>query len=183
MALSKAQMRAWLAKAELYSEHNDLAQKIAAEEGCSNSQAYERAFNKIRDLYPEIGEDGPEDKERGTSDEPIANDGMVSKFVFEGKSCSITEAVEWVAKNMRIADVSADEAPDPEAWNMLVWCRMAPANQTSFWTQLRSKFIPTKSEQEHLKRVNDRGAPVLALIDRIQKARDAAVRKHGDGDD
>lgn len=181
--MNKAAMREWLGRANLWHEHAEITQRIVAERGLKPSEAYAAAFDEIRRRHPEVTDDAtvePELDDRvrkavhNEAPPPVPDEKkLVPGNVFIGKSANLTVIVEWVAKHLCIVDVCAEDAPDPEAWAMLVMARESNPNQLKFW-DIRSKMLPTKAEMDHTKRVNDRGEPVLKLIAEVEAARDRA---------
>ena len=180
--MNKARMREWLGRANLWHEHAEIAQRIIRQSGVRPNEAYEQAFLEIRAAHPEIADDEGEQDEgqrapvHSEAPPPIPKDRQaVPGNVFVGKSASLTVIVEWVAKNLCIVDVCPEDAPDPEAWAMLVSARESNANQLKFW-DIRAKMLPTKAEMDHAKRKADRGEPVLKLIAAVQAASEEARR-------
>jgi len=95
--------------------------------------------------------------------------GRVSADVFQGRTCSITKTVEWVAKQMMVDSPKADDAPSMEAWSMLCWARRSNQNEAQFWGQIWSKMMPSKQQLEAAERISDDGSAVLELIDRVRR--------------
>lgn len=95
--------------------------------------------------------------------------GRVSADVFQGRTCSITKTVEWVAKQMMVDSPRADDAPSMEAWSMLCWARRSNQNEAQFWGQIWSKMMPSKQQLEAAERISDDGSAVLELIDRVRR--------------
>ena len=106
----------------------------------------------------------------GTVDQSGAPDsvGRVAAEVFEGRTCSITKTVEWVAKQMMVADPRAEDAPSMEAWSMLSWARRSNQNEAQFWGQIWAKMMPSKQQLEAAERLSDDGSSVLELIERVR---------------
>ena len=94
--------------------------------------------------------------------------GRVAAEVFEGRTCSITKTVEWVAKQMMVADPRAEDAPSMEAWSMLSWARRSNQNEAQFWGQIWAKMMPSKQQLEAAERLSDDGSSVLELIERVR---------------
>lgn len=95
--------------------------------------------------------------------------GRVKAEVFDGRTCSITKTVEWVAKQMMVEDPKAEDAPSMEAWSMLCWARRSNQNEAQFWGQIWAKMMPSKQQLEAAERLSDDGSAVLELIDRVRK--------------
>lgn len=95
--------------------------------------------------------------------------GRVSAEVFEGRTCSITRTVEWVAKHMMVDEPRAEDAPSMEAWSMLCWARRSNQNEAQFWGQIWAKMMPSKQQLEAAERLSDDGSAVLELIERVRK--------------
>ena len=100
--------------------------------------------------------------------------GRVKAEVFEGKSCSITRTVEWVAKMLMVEDPAAGEAPSMESWSMLCWARRSNANEAQFWGQIWSKMMPSKQQLEAAERLSDDGSQVFAVIERVRIASESS---------
>ena len=100
--------------------------------------------------------------------------GRVKAEVFEGKACSITRTVEWVAKMLMVEDPEAGEAPSMEAWSMLCWARRSNANEAQFWGQIWSKMMPSKQQLEAAERLSDDGSQVFAVIERVRIASESS---------
>jgi hypothetical protein len=115
------------------------------------------------ELVVEKVEDGPAEKS-GAPDSV----GRVKAEVFEGRTCTITKTVEWVAKQMMVDDPRAEDAPSMEAWSMLCWARRSNQNEAQFWGQIWSKMMPSKQQLEAAERISDDGSAVLELIDRVR---------------
>lgn len=105
----------------------------------------------------------------GKSGAPDSDPGRVKAEVFEGRTCSITKTVEWVARQMMVEDPRAEDAPSMEAWSMLCWARRSNQNEAQFWGQIWAKMMPSKQQLEAAERLSDDGSAVLELIDRVRK--------------
>lgn len=70
---------------------------------------------------------------------PAADDGqgddLVDAHVFAGKSAPKPAVIGWVADNIG-NDVTASDAPSPDAWHLLTWARKAQSNEHTFWRTL-----------------------------------------------
>ena len=69
------------------------------------------------------------------SDDAAPDDALVDTQVFGGKSSPKPEVIGWVADNIG-NDVSASDAPSPDAWHLLTWVRKAQSNEHTFWRVL-----------------------------------------------
>jgi len=101
--------------------------------------------------------------------------GRVAAEVFGERSCSITKTVEWVAKQMMVADPKAEDAPSMEAWSMLSWARRSNQNEAQFWGQIWAKMMPSKQQLEAAERLSDDGSAVLELIERVRLISEGAM--------
>jgi hypothetical protein len=101
--------------------------------------------------------------------------GRVAAEVFGERSCSITKTVEWVAKQMMVADPRAEDAPSMEAWSMLSWARRSNQNEAQFWGQIWAKMMPSKQQLEAAERLSDDGSSVLELIERVRMISEGAM--------
>ena len=68
---------------------------------------------------PDLGEEMRWQK-HGVNKEPPAVRTLVSKSVFDGKSCNISTAFMWAYSSLCIKDVSPEDAPSAVAWQMYV---------------------------------------------------------------
>ena len=101
--------------------------------------------------------------------------GRVSADVFQGRTCSITKTVEWVAKQMMVEEPRAEDAPSMEAWSMLCWARRSNQNEAQFWGQIWAKMMPSKQQLEAAERLSDDGSLVVELIDRVRLISEGVV--------
>tara|TARA_R110002020_G_scaffold60572_1_gene163953 strand:+ start:432 stop:1301 length:870 start_codon:yes stop_codon:yes gene_type:complete len=93
----------------------------------------------------------------------------VGKEIFSAKTCSTPKTVEWVAANIRVGDVQAEDAPSSEAWSMLCWVKGSPQAESQFWGQIYTKLLPSRQQLEQDGKMQDDGRVVLSLISRIQQ--------------
>ena len=93
----------------------------------------------------------------------------VAKETFSAKTCSTPKTVEWVAANIRVGDVQAEDAPSSEAWSMLCWVKSSPQAESQFWGQIYTKLLPSRQQLEQDGKMQDDGRVVLNLISRIQR--------------
>jgi len=150
------------------------------------ARAYEEVTNGLSDAGGNRGSDGggndlrPDDGGRlggGEEEKSGAPDsvGRVKAEVFEGRTCSITKTVEWVAKQMMVEDPKAEDAPSMEAWSMLCWARRSNQNEAQFWGQIWAKMMPSKQQLEAAERLSDDGSAVLELIERVRLISEGAM--------
>ena len=99
----------------------------------------------------------------------------VAKETFSAKTCSTPKTVEWVAANIRVGDVEADDAPSSEAWSMLCWVKSSPQAESQFWGQIYTKLLPSRQQLEQDSKMQDDGRVVLNLISRIQGIREDCI--------
>jgi hypothetical protein len=55
------------------------------------------------------------------------------------------DAVQWVAENIANSNTCAADAPSSLALGLLQWVRLTPANQTTFWSSIWPKLLPTSA--------------------------------------
>jgi hypothetical protein len=53
------------------------------------------------------------------------------------------EAAQWVASQIANTQVRAQDAPSGLAWGLLQWVRFNPANQTTFWSSIWPRMLPS----------------------------------------
>ncbi len=91
---------------------------------------------------------------------------------FEGKVASEVEIIRWVARNMYLDGVTAEDCPDATAWGLLTACRRSPGMESDFWRSMYTKIVPNKTQLEDVEEVMDG----MAMIEVIEKMRAASMR-------
>jgi len=74
--------------------------------------------------------------------------GSVSLSAFTGKEANEVESIRWVARNMTVSGVRAEDCPDPAAWGLLAACREFPPFRLEFWKTMYTKILPTRSQKD-----------------------------------
>jgi hypothetical protein len=94
------------------------------------------------------------------------------------KSCSVHEAIQWVAANIsrHPKDIRLSEVPSPTAWNLLVYVQAGPANEKDFWTNIWSKTIPSKQQFDAAMQRDIDNSKLEEVMDDIL----AAIRSDGE---
>lgn len=87
--------------------------------------------------------------------------------------------IAWVSSMLYVDDVQPGDAPNSDAWGWLMWCRESPANRGEFFRSVAPKLIPTKTQLEHEAKRSDDGRELTATIERVRRAREAAVLQAG----
>lgn len=117
------------------------------EEGLPLKQAQEQAFEEIAkennlDLTVIEGLDGKPVVHRLKSD-------MVKRSAFKGRTCSISEAIEWAISSFCLSDVKPADCPGPSAWALLSFGRKGN-NQMIELFKMASRLVrPAAGEPEH----------------------------------
>lgn len=87
----------------------------------------------------------------------------VDAAVFEGRDCSVPDAIRWVAANIFVVGVSPETCPGPTAWNLLQWSRVHPDD---FYSSLFPKLVPARAVLEtEGERFGDDGTEGLTLVE------------------
>jgi len=84
---------------------------------------------------------------------------------------SMPEIIRWVAKHLRVRNVTPAMAPCKEAWTLLQEFRISAERRADFLSKFLTKLIPTKSELSRDDGITDDGRDQFDLIDRIQESR------------
>ena len=170
--VAKAKLRDWLTENGHWSRFVEI-REMMKKQGVEPSDAWGAAAAALEaELNAEGDRSAEEPVERSAA--PVVpvrvmsgdiNEDKVGKDVFVGKGCSTPETVEWVAANVMVDDVAAEDAPSPEAWGMLCWARRSNTNEAQFWGQIYTKLMPSRTSLESDARYRDDGRNVLSLIE------------------
>lgn len=76
-------------------------------------------------------------------------------------------AVRWVAKMIRVKDVTPEMSPSPEAWGLLCWARRSALNESEFYKSLYRQLLPTRAQLENEEKVYDDGDAAMRAIDAL----------------
>jgi hypothetical protein len=184
---NKVAQRAELVERGLWQVFVDRRESLKSS-GVPAPQAWAQAFEEVTSGGVSVGGDGVGGDDVGVGvvvadgvgyggvEKSGAPDslGRVKLEVLEGRACSITRTVEWVAKMMMVEDPRAEDAPSMEAWSMLSWARRSNQNEAQFWGQIWSKMMPSKQQLEAAERLSDDGSQVFAVIERIRLASESS---------
>lgn len=83
-------------------------------------------------------------------DESTAN-GLDLQF---GQQVRNHEAVQWVGHNISNQKALPDDAPGGAAWGLLMWVRRSPANESTFWSSIWPKTLPTAAALKQKAKTN-----------------------------
>jgi hypothetical protein len=167
--VAKAQLRDHLTEQGLWQRFVAIRESLKAQ-GVDAAEAWREAAVA---LESEMG-DGSGKAVEGAERAPVSpikaitgdiSEDRVEKGMFIGKGCSTPETVEWVAANVMVGDVEAEDAPSPEAWGMLCWARRSNTNEAQFWGQIYTKLLPSRTSLEAEARYRDDGRSILNLIE------------------
>lgn len=170
--VSKSLLRDWLTEHGHWSRFVEIREMIK-KQGVEASEAWGAAAMTL-EMELGNGESGSAEEPVKASAAPVVpvralsgdiSEDKVEKGVFLGKGCSTPETVEWVAANVMVEDVAAEDAPSPEAWGMLCWARRSNTNEAQFWGQIYTKLLPSRTSLEADARYRDDGRNVLNLIE------------------
>jgi len=170
--VAKAKLRDWLTENGQWSRFVEI-REMMKKQGVEPSEAWGAAAAALEaELSTEGDRSSEEPVERSAAPvipvRPLSGDiseDKVGKDVFLGKGCSTPATVEWVAANVMVDDVVAEDAPSPEAWGMLCWARRSNTNEAQFWGQIYTKLLPSRTSLEADARYRDDGRNVLNLIE------------------
>jgi len=92
-----------------------------------------------------------------------------------GKACSMTEAANWVATNIRHSSPDAQTCPGQAAWNL--WHHYHPMHKRDeFWERIVPRYCPpNRDEIERENRMNDDGRRIIKLMERVERASKEAI--------
>lgn len=111
---------------------------------------------------------------------PPSNITLYDRDEFETTNpVAINKVFAWVAANMYVDGILPGDAPNSEAWGLLIWCRAHPNNMSNFYTNMYPKMLPNKTQLEQEGRFNDDGRELSNFIARIRSGREAAVLQGG----
>ncbi|MCP4902979.1 MAG: hypothetical protein GY906_38945 [bacterium] len=85
--------------------------------------------------------------------------------LFEGKTCSTKEAIEWVAKHIGMTQVKVETCISSEAWGMLKWVQGSPQAENVFWKDLYTRLLPSKVEMDQQETLRDDQRRVLKFVE------------------
>lgn len=89
------------------------------------------------------------------------------------KTASFAEEIEYVAKHIYDKELKVEEAPSPAAFNLLIWVRVSPKNETEFYKNHYKAVSMAKSKEDEKSKVDDTGKEVVKAIEYMQKYRKA----------
>jgi hypothetical protein len=116
-------------------------------EGWSPADAHDEALRRIESLPPQASKQSIENQPSNPS--PVEDPGQTATAIPNGLDFSRVvpnhAAVEWVAQNLANDKTQLQDAPSGVAWALLVWVRIAPANQSTFWSSIWPKLLPTSA--------------------------------------
>lgn len=88
-------------------------------------------------------------KMRDAVTEQLGLDGSARASEFEGRTCSFTTAMEWVAESLGIKVVRQD-APSKLAWSVFRWADSHPSRETKFYElYLSRRYKPEKGDDDY----------------------------------
>jgi hypothetical protein len=106
---------------------------------------------------------------------------LVPQRIFEGKSCTEPEALQWVAANLAVtvddALALARSAPSATAYAILRFARTNPAQQRGFWETMYLKLMPTAKEIERQKRASSDGSILIKMINEIRYLENGRIKR------
>ncbi len=76
--------------------------------------------------------------------------------------------VAWIGSHLNTRNVEEEHAPSRIAWNLLLFARETPGNQSDFWARFTLKLLPTQSQLDQARRFEDDGREILDLIDKAE---------------
>lgn len=82
-------------------------------------------------------------------------------------SCSLAEAVNWVADSIAKKRVKSSDAPSSTAWGLLRWAKSSSVTRAEFYKNIFVKILPTRQELENQARYSDDGSTQIELAERI----------------
>jgi hypothetical protein len=93
------------------------------------------------------------------------------KGAFEGKTCSLPNAVTWVLENLHRQGVTYKDAPSAKAWSIYAIVKGGgqPGEQ-AFMEKVMVRFLPTQKEVDDENRLRDDGADAKDIIARLRAA-------------
>ncbi len=83
-------------------------------------------------------------------------------------SCSLAEAVNWVADSIAKKSVKSSDAPSSTAWGLLKWAKSSSVTRAEFYKSIFVKILPSNKELENQARYSDTGLEIAELADRIR---------------
>jgi len=98
----------------------------------------------------------------------------VSKLDFDGKQCSETQSIRWVADNMQVTDPDPADCPSAAAWGLLAQCRESITSRNDFWKQTFPKLLPTKAQMEKKGDGKPNEARTMEIIDEMLQFKEEA---------
>lgn len=96
-----------------------------------------------------------------------ATEWMGGREVFEGKTATVVENIQWVAENLENPDPRPEDAPSAVAWGMLVHYQFSPATKADFWNGVYVKLVPSKAQLPTAEVVVMDGEATVALFERM----------------
>lgn len=97
---------------------------------------------------------------------------------FGDRRASEAEVVRWVARNMEVADVAPENAPDPTAWGLLLHCRSSPAAKADFWRITYPKMLPSRAQLEREREDEEPdGQEIIKIMQRVRESAEKAKRE------
>lgn len=143
--------------------------------GRSPKEAYECALNiclGVEGGAPKAGEVNP-----GSSALSLP---AVPAGVWDGKEASEVECIRWVARNMDVLNVRAEDCPDPMAWSLLQRCRTNASFAEDFWKSMFTKIVPNKRDLGEGVEGEMDGEPQLETIEKVKQMAGAAKLSAGE---
>jgi hypothetical protein len=134
MGETRKQLKERLQAAGRWQEYLELRERLG-KGGLTPAQASRQALAEIELRPPKV----PEPLTSVT--EPVPVDEELPDF--NGQAVPNHEAAQWVAENVANSKVRAEDAPSALAWGLLKWVRLSPANQSTFWSSIWPKLLPT----------------------------------------
>jgi hypothetical protein len=152
---SKRELRQRLKESGQWSEFCAVRERLK-EEGVAASEAWDRAASEV---LSSVSEGGYVDDSAG-----------VVSSMFEGKSATPREIVNWVFENVDVIDCEPADAPSAGAWALLRRLRSDGRLLTEFYRSIWTKVLPSRSELDDMEAVDDDGREVRQAISRLEHA-------------
>lgn len=92
---------------------------------------------------------------------------FVGREMFDGKKCSVLEAVQWCADNLAVENVKPSDAPSGTAWALFWALRDDQQLRNKFFVELLGKMLPSKTQIEEQSRLQDDGKRQLNFIQNL----------------
>jgi hypothetical protein len=116
-------------------------------EGLSPADAYDEALRRIESLPPQESKQPIENNPSNPS--PVEDPGQSTMACQDDldftRQVPSAEAVGWVAANLANLKVRPRDAPSGLALGLFRWARVSPANESTFWSAIWPKLLPTSA--------------------------------------